>query len=52
MLALGRREHETINIYTRDGEIEVMVTRIHDGRVKIRTTAPDDVEIVTGKLEG
>lgn len=46
MLVLGRREQETINIYTSDGEIEIIVTRIHDNHVKIGITAPDDEEIV------
>ena len=27
MLVLGRREQETIHIYTSDGEIEIMVTK-------------------------
>ena len=51
MLVLGRREQENINIYTSDGEIEIMVTKIHDNQVKIGIIAPDDVEIVRGELE-
>lgn len=47
MLVLSRKKEEGIVI---DGNIEIKVTDIGDGRVKLGITAPKDKEIVRSEL--
>lgn len=50
MLVLTRTRGESIVIQTTDGPIEVVVTRVLDGRVKIGINAPDTVKILRTEL--
>ena len=50
MLVLTRTRGESIVIQTTDGPIEVVVTRVLDGRVKIGINAPDNVKILRTEL--
>lgn len=50
MLVLTRTRGESIVIQTTDGFIEVVVTRVLDGRVKIGVNAPDNVKILRTEL--
>lgn len=47
MLVLTRRVGETIQI---GPDIEVMVSRIADGQVRLSIKAPESVEIARGEL--
>ena len=50
MLVLTRTRGESIVIQTTDGPVEVVVTRVLDGRVKIGVNAPDNVKILRTEL--
>lgn len=50
MLVLTRTRGESIVIQTTDGPVEVVVTRVLDGRVKIGVNAPDNVKILRTEI--
>lgn len=50
MLLLTRNVQESILIHTLDGIIEVTVTHISDGKVRLGIDAPDDVLIMRKEI--
>ena len=48
-LVLTRKEFETVLLDTTDGQIEVMVTKIKSGRVRLRFACPASVRISRGE---
>lgn len=52
MLALGRRENETIHLYTAEGRISVTLRDIRGGQAKLAIDAPPGVSVVRAEIDG
>jgi carbon storage regulator len=50
MLLLTRNTHQSVLIHTLDGIIEVTVTQIKNGQVKLGIEAPHDVLIMRKEI--
>lgn len=51
MLSLTRRSHETIQILTSDGMIEVTISDIQRNRAKIDIEAPRAIKILRSEID-
>jgi carbon storage regulator CsrA len=51
MLSLTRMVNESIMLYTTDGPIEVVVTKVDGKQVRIGIAAPQAVEIVRSEID-
>lgn len=51
MLTLGRRDNETIRLYTADGPISITIRDIKNGQAKVSVDAPKCVNVVRAEVE-